>query len=205
MLSSPRDRREAFSPGPHKSIRIHGSRTLDQGDDASARVAHAAPGHLTGASLTADARYALLNEQIFAARGEDLHIEIDGTERLSMRADTIAPEAACTSVQFHLQVSPQDYAATWNAAQCIAGVQMYDIHRGKPHLLVEHRVPGVIEDPVPHHLPQRSGMAGGNVPPHRRRAAAAGPPRLAAGDAAALHRAHAESPPPRRGRIAPPS
>ncbi|MCV2489850.1 glutamate-cysteine ligase family protein [Geodermatophilus sp. YIM 151500] len=83
-----------------------------------------APAHLTGASLTADARYALLNEQIFAARGEDLHIEIDGTERLSMRADTIAPEAACTSVQFHLQVSPQDYAATWNAAQCIAGVQV---------------------------------------------------------------------------------
>ena len=29
-----------------------------------------------------------------------------------MHADTIAPEAACTSVQFHLQVSPQDYAAT---------------------------------------------------------------------------------------------
>src|SRR3712207_8634157 len=41
-----------------------------------------------------------------------------------MHADTIAPEAACTSVQFHLQVSPQDYAAHWNAAQCIAGVQL---------------------------------------------------------------------------------
>ena len=41
-----------------------------------------------------------------------------------MHADTIAPEAACTSVQFHLQVSPQDYAANWNAAQCIAGVQV---------------------------------------------------------------------------------
>src|SRR5690348_18474717 len=34
------------------------------------------------------------------------------------------PEAACTSVQFHLQVSPQDYAANWNAAQCMAGVQI---------------------------------------------------------------------------------
>ena len=41
-----------------------------------------------------------------------------------MHADTIAPEAACTSTQFHLQVSPQDYAAHWNAAQCIAGVQL---------------------------------------------------------------------------------
>jgi gamma-glutamyl:cysteine ligase YbdK (ATP-grasp superfamily) len=80
--------------------------------------------HLTGESLSANPRYALINEQIFAARGEDLHIVIDGTERLAMYADTIAPEAACTSVQFHLQVSPQDYARTWNAAQCIAGVQL---------------------------------------------------------------------------------
>jgi gamma-glutamyl:cysteine ligase YbdK (ATP-grasp superfamily) len=82
------------------------------------------PEHLDAGSLSANPRYALMNEQIFAARGEDLHIEIDGPERLSMYADTIAPEAACTSVQFHLQVSPQDYASSWNAAQCIAGVQV---------------------------------------------------------------------------------
>ena len=82
------------------------------------------PEHLNADSLSANPRYALMNEQIFAARGEDLHIEIDGPERLAIYADTIAPEAACTSVQFHLQVSPQDYAANWNAAQCIAGVQI---------------------------------------------------------------------------------
>jgi gamma-glutamyl:cysteine ligase YbdK (ATP-grasp superfamily) len=82
------------------------------------------PEHLTEASISANPRYLLLNEQIFAARGEDLHIEIDGVERLATYADTIAPEAACTSVQFHLQVSPQDYAASWNAAQAIAGVQV---------------------------------------------------------------------------------
>ena len=82
------------------------------------------PEHLTGESLSANPRYKLINEQIFAARGEDLHIAIDGVERLSTQADTIAPEAACTSVQFHLQVSPQDYAPTWNAAQCLAGVQL---------------------------------------------------------------------------------
>jgi gamma-glutamyl:cysteine ligase YbdK (ATP-grasp superfamily) len=80
--------------------------------------------HLTGEALSANPRYALINEQIFAARGEDLHIAIDGPERLSTYADTIAPEAACTSVQFHLQVSPQTYADTWNAAQCLAGVQL---------------------------------------------------------------------------------
>jgi hypothetical protein len=75
-------------------------------------------------SLSANPRYALLNEQIFAARGEDLDIRIDGIDRLAVTTDTIAPEAACTSTQFHLQVSPAQFAAYWNAAQVIAGVQV---------------------------------------------------------------------------------
>jgi gamma-glutamyl:cysteine ligase YbdK (ATP-grasp superfamily) len=80
--------------------------------------------HLQGGSLSANPRYALLNEQIFAARGEDLEISIDGVQRLTTSADTIAPEAACTSVQFHLQVSPAAFPRYWNAAQAIAGVQV---------------------------------------------------------------------------------
>jgi hypothetical protein len=79
---------------------------------------------LTRQVLSANPRYALLNEQIFAARGEDLIIEIDGVDRLRVRCDSIAPEAACTSVQFHLQVSPQRFADYWNAAQAIAAVQV---------------------------------------------------------------------------------
>jgi hypothetical protein len=80
--------------------------------------------HLNGEIFSASDRYALLNEQIFAARGEDLHIAIDGVERLSTYADTIAPEAACTSVQLHQQVDPTVFANHWNAAQAIAGVQL---------------------------------------------------------------------------------
>jgi hypothetical protein len=79
--------------------------------------------HLNAAAFSANPRYQLLNEQIFAARGEDLEIDIRGIERLSTYADTIAPEAACTSVQLHLQVEPDAFAAHWNAAQAIAGVQ----------------------------------------------------------------------------------
>jgi hypothetical protein len=75
-------------------------------------------------TLSSNPRYALLNEQIFAARGEDLHIAIDGVERLSTHADSVAPEAACTSVQFHLQVSPTTFPAYWNSAQALAGVQL---------------------------------------------------------------------------------
>ena len=80
--------------------------------------------HLNAEALSANPRYRLLNEQIFAARGEDLQISITGTERLSTFADTIAPEAACTSVQLHQQVDPERFATVWNAAQAIAGVQL---------------------------------------------------------------------------------
>lgn len=80
--------------------------------------------HLHAGSFSANPRYALLNEQIFAARGEDLEISIAGVERLSAYADTIAPEAACTSVQLHQQVDPEAFARHWNAAQAIAGVQI---------------------------------------------------------------------------------
>ncbi|WP_433512616.1 glutamate--cysteine ligase [Nonomuraea sp. CA-143628] len=75
-------------------------------------------------TLSANPRYRLLNEQIFAARGEDLHLSIEAIERLDTHADSVAPEAACTSVQLHLQVSPEQFAAHWNAAQAIAGAQV---------------------------------------------------------------------------------
>jgi gamma-glutamyl:cysteine ligase YbdK (ATP-grasp superfamily) len=82
------------------------------------------PAHLTAETLSANPRYALLNDQIFAARGEDIAIEIDGVERLHTHCDSIAPEAACTSAQVHVQVSPETFPAYWNAAQAIAGVQV---------------------------------------------------------------------------------
>ena len=75
-------------------------------------------------TLSANARYRVLNEQIFAARGEDMRIAIDGAEHLLTHADSITPEAACTSVQLHVQVSPEAFASYWNAAQAIAGVQV---------------------------------------------------------------------------------
>ena len=82
------------------------------------------PAQLTRESLSTNSRYALLDQQILAARGEDLTIRIDGVERLSTHADSIAPEAACTSAQLHLQVSPDDFATYWNAAQCLAAAQV---------------------------------------------------------------------------------
>jgi hypothetical protein len=74
--------------------------------------------------MTASPRYQALDEAVFAARREDLELDIRGAEHLKMYADTIAPESACTSVQLHLQVSPADFAACWNAAQVLAGPQL---------------------------------------------------------------------------------
>jgi Glutamate-cysteine ligase family 2(GCS2) len=80
--------------------------------------------HLVLDNLSRNERYRLLNEQIVGARGEDISLDISGVERLQTANDSIAPEAACTSVQFHLQVTPEQFAAYWNASQAVAGVQV---------------------------------------------------------------------------------
>ena len=80
--------------------------------------------HMRPDALSANPRYRLLNDQIFAARGEDLEIAIRGVDRLRVTSDSIIPEAACTSMQLHLQVSPEDFPAYWNASQAIAGIQL---------------------------------------------------------------------------------
>ena len=80
-----------------------------------------AEGHMGLGSLSANPRYKLLSEQILNARGEDITIAIDGAERLRTTSDSIVPEAACTSTQFHVQTSPDQFAAYWNASQAMAG------------------------------------------------------------------------------------
>ena len=83
-----------------------------------------APGHLVLATITDNDRFRALNAEIAGARGDDFRIDIRGAEHLVTTSDTIAPEGACTSTQFHLQVTPADFARYWNASQAIAGVQV---------------------------------------------------------------------------------
>ena len=82
------------------------------------------PEDLTGSWMSPSMRYQAHNDSIFTARGEDITIDIAGADRLSMHAESIAPESACTSMQLHLQVSPADFANNWNAAQVLAGPQL---------------------------------------------------------------------------------
>jgi len=96
-------------------------------------------GHLGGESISDDPRYHLLGDQVLEARGEDIVIDITGPEsvggeRLTTSADTIIPEAACTSTQFHLQVQPEEFADHWNAAQAVSAVQLA-VGANSPYLL----------------------------------------------------------------------
>ena len=75
-------------------------------------------------ALSPNPRFKLLNDQMLAARGEEMRISIEGADKLLTYVDNIMPEAACTSVQCHLQVSPDTFADYWNAAQAIAGIQV---------------------------------------------------------------------------------
>jgi len=92
------------------------------------------PGHLGPSTLSPNPRYQLLSDQILNARGEDIAISINGVDRLSTTADSIMPEAACTSTQLHTQVSPDEFAPYWNASQAIAGVQLA-LCANSPYLL----------------------------------------------------------------------
>src|SRR6476660_2622441 len=84
------------------------------------------PEHFQGDWISANNRYTALNDSIFYARGEDIYLAIEGPtgERWATYCDSIAPESACTSVQLHLQVAPQDFAAHWNAAQALVAPQV---------------------------------------------------------------------------------
>lgn len=90
--------------------------------------------------LSRNPRYTVLNDQILAAKGEEMLLDMEGAalvggpERLRCYADSIMPESASTSVQLHLQVAPEDFAAHWNSAQCLAGVQVA-IGANSPYLL----------------------------------------------------------------------
>jgi gamma-glutamyl:cysteine ligase YbdK (ATP-grasp superfamily) len=90
--------------------------------------------HLVPESLSSNPRYKLLGDQILAARGEDIVIDIDGPERLETTSDSIVPEAACTSTQFHVQTQPTLFPAYWNASQAISSVQLA-VGANSPYLL----------------------------------------------------------------------
>src|SRR3954469_7494133 len=90
--------------------------------------------HLHRDVLSGNPRYQILSDEILTARGEDIVLDIRGAERLRVTADSIAPEAACTSTQLHVQVSPEEFPAYWNASQAISSLQLA-VGANSPYLL----------------------------------------------------------------------
>ncbi|MCY1143914.1 glutamate-cysteine ligase family protein [Actinoplanes sp. Pm04-4] len=82
------------------------------------------PDHLVLENLSANERYRLLNDEMAGARGEQFDLDIRGAEQLRSANSSIVTEAACTSVQCHLQVPPDRFDRYWNASQAIAGIQV---------------------------------------------------------------------------------
>lgn len=67
--------------------------------------------------ITDCVRYRVLSQALRSMRGEDFHIAINGEESLSTSCDQVTLEGANTSFQFHLMVSPDQFADVFNAVQ----------------------------------------------------------------------------------------
>jgi gamma-glutamyl:cysteine ligase YbdK (ATP-grasp superfamily) len=79
---------------------------------------------LTADGISDRPRYPVLDAAMAATRQHRIHFTIVGQERLEVETDTIAVQAAATSLQLHLQVAPADYARFYDATQALAPAQV---------------------------------------------------------------------------------
>ncbi|RDH76926.1 hypothetical protein DVS77_19020 [Mycolicibacterium moriokaense] len=90
---------------------------------------------LTVERISHNPRYELLVRRIRSARHRPFVVSIaDGCEPVEFTTDSVAPDAAATSLQLHLRVPPERFAAYYNAAQMIAGAQVA-VGANSPYLL----------------------------------------------------------------------
>ena len=124
------------------AARVHGARV------AAVGVLPTLPAEVfEGEWLSDGVRYGALNDSLLRERGDGFELEIEGPtgESVSSYHDTIGPLSACTSVQLHQQVTPQDFPVFWNAASVISPLQVA-IGANSPYLFgkrlwAETRIP----------------------------------------------------------------
>lgn len=75
---------------------------------------------LTSADLSLDPRYRLLDTRMAALRRRPVVVDIRGRDHLQLETDSIAVQAAASSLQVHLRVRPADFARFFNAAQALS-------------------------------------------------------------------------------------
>ena len=79
---------------------------------------------LTAARISHSDRYPVLDSVMAATRQHRIAFTIAGQERLDVETETIAVQAAATSLQLHLQVPVEDFARYYDAAQALAAAQV---------------------------------------------------------------------------------
>src|SRR5690348_2586752 len=80
---------------------------------------------LTVERISHNPRYELLAGRMRAARHRPFLVRIgDGGEPMEFTTESVASDAATTSLQLHLRVPPDRFADYYNAAQTIAGAQV---------------------------------------------------------------------------------
>lgn len=90
---------------------------------------------LTVEHISHNPRYELLARRVRSARHRPFSVRIaDGCEPVEFSTDSVAPDAATTSLQLHLRVPPDRFVAYYNAAQTIAGLQVA-VAANAPYLL----------------------------------------------------------------------
>ena len=72
-------------------------------------------------NITPRARYYALNDAMNQAGGGAFRLRIRGTDELMIQHDSVMLEACNTSFQVHLQVSAEEFAHFYNAAQAVTG------------------------------------------------------------------------------------
>ncbi|HYW72732.1 MAG TPA: CBS domain-containing protein [Pyrinomonadaceae bacterium] len=77
------------------------------------------PADLTLDNLSPNPRYQELNRAVTQARGGPFFIHIKGVDELQIEHDNMMMESCNTSFQIHFQVSPCEFAASYNIAQAI--------------------------------------------------------------------------------------
>jgi CBS domain-containing protein/gamma-glutamylcysteine synthetase len=71
-------------------------------------------------NMTPIPRYAALNRAMTRLRGSDYEIHLKGVDELQVKHESVMVESCNASFQAHLQVSPEEFARFYNAAQVAA-------------------------------------------------------------------------------------
>jgi len=78
-------------------------------------------GDLGMENMTEHPRYLELNDAFTRMRGGAYAFDIRGTDELTLRHDSVMPEACNTSFQVHFQVGADEFARLYNIAQAATG------------------------------------------------------------------------------------